>query len=413
MAKKSGAPQGRGKKDTLVIIGNGFDIWQGLETGYTEFRKYYYTHRDEIMRRLRIRERRVKKENGETVRISDVELIYGNPFNPEELETEFWNSFEVSLDKIDSEQINLFFGKDRRGLREMNKSIRNANRILKEAFCGWISTIAINKGEAAYDFGDNCLFLNFNYTDTLIKRFNVKEPDEYHVHGEASDKASIIFGHASHPQMPEEVLYRMGGRFRGLYFIEKLLYETDKHVQDNIQLLCMFLAMHGCMAEDIKRVYVLGHSMGLPDLEYFAFLAEATRMHNSEEYESSDNHEEADPLEDLNMRIQYAIHNGGYGLENGENNPAQQEAVSKKIRLEQDGRRWEMEREFFKLLKKGKRDTAEPAERVLRQADAAWHISCHSDRDKLWAERVMAMLECRNVTLYSSIDACLESFSVL
>lgn len=43
-------------------------------------------------------------------------MIYGDPFNPEELDNEFWNNFEMSLDKLDSEQINLFFGKDRTGL---------------------------------------------------------------------------------------------------------------------------------------------------------------------------------------------------------------------------------------------------------------------------------------------------------
>lgn len=104
MSKQFGVCQAREKKDTLIIIGNGFDIWQGFQTGYPEFWKYYYAHQDEIMKRLRIRKRYIKKEDGESVWHGDVELIYGNPFNPEEPEEEFWNRFEVSLDKMDSER---------------------------------------------------------------------------------------------------------------------------------------------------------------------------------------------------------------------------------------------------------------------------------------------------------------------
>ena len=116
----------------------------------------------------------------------------------------------------------------------MNKSIRNAKRIMREAFCNWIGEIKIDNKDVDYRFGDNCLFINFNYTDTLLRSFKVKEENEYHIHGEATDKETIIYGHSSHPQMPEDALYRFGGRFKGLYFVGKILYETDKHVQDNI-----------------------------------------------------------------------------------------------------------------------------------------------------------------------------------
>ncbi|HBG22764.1 MAG TPA: hypothetical protein DDW83_05855, partial [Peptococcaceae bacterium] len=73
-------------KDTLVIIGNGFDIWQDLHTGYNEFQKYYLLHRDEIMKRLRIKKKVFQDESGQKIAISDVELIYGDPFEPGQLD---------------------------------------------------------------------------------------------------------------------------------------------------------------------------------------------------------------------------------------------------------------------------------------------------------------------------------------
>lgn len=69
-----------------------------------------------------------------------------------------------------------------------------------------------------------------------------------------------------------EELARFGGRFRGLYLIEEFLYETDKHAHEKLFMLSAFLATHGANKEDIRDIYVLGHSMSPPDLEYFIFL---------------------------------------------------------------------------------------------------------------------------------------------
>lgn len=40
--------------DTLVIIGNGFDIWQKLDTSYFRFKEYLLAHIDNIMDELQI-----------------------------------------------------------------------------------------------------------------------------------------------------------------------------------------------------------------------------------------------------------------------------------------------------------------------------------------------------------------------
>lgn len=215
-------------KDTLIIIGNGFDIWQGLDTSYSQFQKYYLLHRDKIMKRLGIKKRVFQDEDGQSITISDVELIYGDPFELGQLDDDFWSTFETSLDKLDIEKLNLFFGKDRRGLREMNKSIRNADRIMRKAFSDWIEQITIDNKDAGYRFSDNCLFINFNYTNTLLKRFKAKEENVYHIHGEATDKRSIIYGHSSHPQLPEEALYRFGGEIQRFIFCGKSIIRNGQ-----------------------------------------------------------------------------------------------------------------------------------------------------------------------------------------
>lgn len=52
--------------DTLIIIGNGFDIWQGLHTSYGQFQNYYLEHREEILRKLKFKKYKVPNIAGET-----------------------------------------------------------------------------------------------------------------------------------------------------------------------------------------------------------------------------------------------------------------------------------------------------------------------------------------------------------
>ena len=67
--------------DTIVVIGNGFDKWQGLNTSYTDFQTYYYKHLDEILKKLHIKKKKCIGSDGTMEEWSDVEVMYGDPFN--------------------------------------------------------------------------------------------------------------------------------------------------------------------------------------------------------------------------------------------------------------------------------------------------------------------------------------------
>lgn len=49
---KSKIPKKAEPVDTLVIVGNGFDCWQGLDTDYGQFEKYYFENQDHILQKL-------------------------------------------------------------------------------------------------------------------------------------------------------------------------------------------------------------------------------------------------------------------------------------------------------------------------------------------------------------------------
>ena len=411
--KRADPPEVR--KDTLIIIGNGFDIWQGLNTSYAQFQAYYLAHRDAILKKLHIKKYTIKEQDGASYQITDVEVIYGDPFDPSELDDAFWGTFEASLSDVDAERINLFFGKEKSDLRDMKRSIKNASRILREAFCGWIASIVIEKREPSYHFGENCLFINFNYTDTLQKRFQIDSANEFHIHGEALDKESIIFGHSDHPQQPTAELVRFGGRFRGLYLIEELLYETDKHAHENLFMLSMFLATHGANKEDIRDIYVLGHSMSPPDLEYFAFLMDATRINDPiESKEGSEELCDLDPMEELDARINYAIQHYGYKYAAEQTDPRQDQIMVRQLKLEQDAQHEWMEKEFLRIrgIRRSRRRPKNeiPSVHEPRTEDAMWHLSYHEDSDKTRKEIILRELGCKRYELLPTIDACLEKF---
>ena len=399
------------EKDTLVIIGNGFDLWQGISSGYSDFRNYYLSHRDSILKRLHISPKVYYSDKTGRITVTDVEIVYGNPFDPSELGNDFWGDFEASLANIDADMLNLFFGKEKSDLRRMKKCILNANRILREAFCGWVSSLPPPKRNMSFDFGDNCVFINFNYTDTLVRYFNVDPMNEFHIHGEAKDKDSIIFGHSFHPQFPEPMLYNLGGRFRGLFWAEKARFETDKHVDDNIRYLCLFLAHHGIFPEMIKNIYVLGHSMSISDVVYFSFLESTV---NGDPFsEEAEDHKKvvSDDIEELYLRLQYAIRHSKTSRVLSEEDPAEQDAVNRQYGLEKAA----MDDEFDRLTRKkfgidGK--ASDPVEETYvhkKPGGATWHISCYSDHDRKWADALMQEFGCSSYYLYSSIDDCLES----
>lgn len=161
------------------------------------------------------------------------------------------------------------------------------------------------------------------------------------------------------------------------------------------------------MCEEIKNIYVLGHSMGPADVDYFDFFIRSTQMGGTAEEVEEAEEREKEPLDDLHNRLQFVIQSVGYG--NDDVDDEYVDAAERKLQQEQAARNEMFEKAFMKMigkkLKKGAATEIKP-----RTEDAKWHISYYSDRDKTWIETVMKELGCRNFELYSSIDECLVPF---
>lgn len=450
--------------DTLFLIGNGFDIWQGFHTGYSAFEKYYDEHIEEILHRLRLKKYTLCDDKGDVIldadgkeiTYCDVELFYGDPHTPRKLPHEFWGNFETSLDKVDDQEINHYFGKTKEGLKNIQRCANNAQRILREAFSDWIRSIDIPENDAKYDFGENCLFVNFNYTDTLVKLFHVSAKNEFHIHGTASDKESIIFGHSTHPERPYKGL-QMGAdhpRYQGLYYVEEFLYNADKHVEDNFMKLKGFLGGQGVLPENIKHIYVLGLGFWDADLGYIRNLHHITNgtKPDPESDLSDDERLYLDSLDDFGMmhlnieyaashrervmkrkpipypefeamdKYMYSIHDDPYyHIPRDSQMRLAAAAVRRRYLSEQEERDKKFIKEYLRMLRKKEQrgyispqDAGFEIDETEKQnlSGAQWHISYFTPDDKKRIEAVMRSIGCTSYELYPSINECIKRYKV-
>lgn len=110
----------------LIIIGNGFDCWQGIPTSYEKFRVYYNEHIAEVASKLGYSFYTIKDTAGIEKKVTAVELIYGNPFEPDQLENDFFWNLEARMDKIDDQIINLYFGRSAEGRKKLSLAVDEA-----------------------------------------------------------------------------------------------------------------------------------------------------------------------------------------------------------------------------------------------------------------------------------------------
>lgn len=164
--------------DTLYVIGNGFDMYHGLNTSYANFRDCQAKKSQQLWRLLT--------------------TVYGNAPNHDM----WWWNFEEMLGRIDYNYLmNSYNG--------MALSPTMVNNLLKgmlpPLFSKWIRTKyieIINLKPLLEDVIDpKALFFSFNYTPLLETVYNIDKANIWHIHNsiedEKKEKGQIIVGHDS------------------------------------------------------------------------------------------------------------------------------------------------------------------------------------------------------------------------
>ncbi|WP_412972954.1 bacteriophage abortive infection AbiH family protein [Glaciecola sp. MF2-115] len=270
---------------TIVIIGNGFDIWHGLPTSYRNFYKQYsealkdHTH-------------------------------YFPDFYDIDME---WANFEESLGSFDQdsfhENVTLQpsleeLGDDPKLLYGFEDEITIKKDELVEAitdaFKEWISKIDVQQATKLVSFPNTFRFINFNYTTTLQAIYGISEDSILHIHGRAN--RDIIFGHgrvfeSSSSDEPEEIDEPwFTDSYNDVSSVNNVFY---KPVNDIIERHSGQLLGY----EDVTDVVIIGHSINDIDIPYFKSILAAYPDAKWKNYNYQDIDEGIDEVAETHERL--------------------------------------------------------------------------------------------------------------
>ena len=269
----------------LYVIGNGFDLYHGLDTSYLSFGIFLknsypliyeyltqYHGISDITNRLESSGLYLWSEFEVALADLDYEAIledysdYLASPGSEDFRDRDWGAFQIEIEKvIDEITINLF-----------------------NAFHEFILSVKfpVSVDYKLLGIDKDGLYLNFNYTDSLEKLYNINKNNILYIHNQASLDDSVILGHGlnpkdlepKEPEPPtdlsdedyEEWAQMMSDSYDYSYELGKhevIRYFAEAHkntssiIKENENF---FLGL-----KDIKVVYVLGHSLSEVDIPYF------------------------------------------------------------------------------------------------------------------------------------------------
>ena len=278
----------------LYIIGNGFDIYHGLDTKYQSFASYLHRKDGEIYGYL-------------LIYYGLPDIVY-DTVSDEDYEA--WSTFEIALADLDYEQV----------LEDHSDSMANPaledfrdrdwhtyqidmELIIKQLTTDLISIFNqfILNVQYPSDINDRRLnlipqskYLNFNYTDTLERFYNVDSTDICYIHEKSSvDDCKIVLGHGTDPAVfeikePEEpeglsqddlIRWKEYMADREDYSLrsakDEILSYYTKSFKNTLTVIEEKIKFFESL-DYIERIYVLGHSISEVDIKYF----EAVKNHS-------------------------------------------------------------------------------------------------------------------------------------
>ena len=271
----------------LYIIGNGFDIYHGLDTRYQSFAKYLSQTDSEVYDLV--------------INYYGLPDISEEPVSDEEYAA--WATFELSLAELDYEQVlhdhsdfmanpgsDDFRDRDWHAYQiEMELIIEMLTERLISIFNNFILNVQYqdNIEDIKLKFASQSQFLNFNYTDTLQRYYGVDSKAICYIHEKSSkDHCKIILGHGTDPsnfeekkpEPPEGLNEEELERWKE-YMAEQYDYSYESAKDEILSYFTMAFKDTVYIIENnisffkslnnVENIYVLGHSISEVDIKYF------------------------------------------------------------------------------------------------------------------------------------------------
>lgn len=270
----------------LYVIGNGFDLHHGLKTSYKDFSEYLNNTNSELFDTL--------------------EKYISYPVTDSSL----WARFEENLANLNAEEILSENSDYLPNIASENFETRDFHvfpDIMHEQFLqltsGLLSEfrnfiISVDYPESVYSqkviLDPTSMFLNFNYTNTLERIYNVDPRQIRYIHNSVYYRPDeIILGHGIDPknfekEMPfppdsvaeedYEEWFRQNDDYDYSYDTgRESLYEYFKVMHKPTQKIIDSNSDFFNRLSEIDEIYIFGHSISDVDILYFVELANAVK----------------------------------------------------------------------------------------------------------------------------------------
>ena len=236
----------------LFIIGNGFDIGNGMRTGYKQFYHFLKNNHNDFF--------------------NSVTSLFLAEFETDRL----WCEFEECLSAFTPE----YFIDNKLNPQKTSEIVLDFQELLSLYFKEWIANISLPDNKDYKSFSPDSFFINFNYTDTLEKLYNVPYNKILHIHGQASElQSQLIIGHSSKTTIDEMCesygIVKNGNlectveEINYLIATEMMLFTLRKPTEEIIKGKLTDLDF-----QTVSEIVVLGHSLGIVDWPYFKYIKE-------------------------------------------------------------------------------------------------------------------------------------------
>ena len=257
------------EKETLFIIGNGFDRAHGIESSYWHFHDWLL-------------------KNGHQSFVKAIEGMYNEEnrkrFSDDEVRPSLlWTDFENALGKIDAwsvrqmleeENENIVQRRDLQkfAIQKIKKTVDNVSILMKE----WAGSIDISQAQSLFNLSKESQYLTFNYTLTLEKCYHIGDSHICHIHKKVKDNdnktdmgdENLVVGCAS------EVRRDVFGNLNERQLDRKVNAELNRFNKPSDDLIdentSFFESLHS-----ITRVVVIGHSVSDIDMPYLNHVKES------------------------------------------------------------------------------------------------------------------------------------------
>ncbi len=242
--------------ETLFIIGNGFDLYHGLDSSYHDF--YCWLN-----------------QNGHKDFIENMEKIF--PDVTKDQRKLLWCDFEKALGQYNAQKIHDTFGSHiDDSFYDENKQTEAINRIapvlnnIKPLMKEWAKSLSTKKITPKLQLSKNSRYINFNYTTVLEDLYDIPKENILHIHGSVTDEEDIVVGYNDGNDSAEINTDNINLE-RSLENIEK---EMHKFYKDTGDIIDKYNDVFFDQLYDISRVVVLGHSLSSIDILYISRVVE-------------------------------------------------------------------------------------------------------------------------------------------